>query len=201
MKLSGEGFVLAGGRSSRMGMKKWSLALGKETLLERSVLLLQSLGLQVSVVLSDASEGLPMEIPTLVDRIHNAGPLGGVFTALSASRSADNYFLPCDAPFVTRELFGALAASGKNYDVVAPVDRQGRVHPLAARYSIRCLPFIERYLSSGKRKVEEFLASSEASVHFLRISDFNWPDEILLNVNRPEDWEEAQRLAGERKPY
>src|SRR5579862_9941941 len=100
------GFVLAGGASRRMGCPKALLMLGGETMIERQLRVLRSVTQRALVAGWPSDLPWPARIETLtgVRRLPDAqagrGPLGGIYTALTHSRSEFNLFLGCDMPFV-----------------------------------------------------------------------------------------------------
>ncbi len=92
------GFVLAGGRSSRMGRDKALLELGGKTLAARSVELLQSAGLSAQFAGSRSELG---EIATVIpDDTPDQGPLSGICSALGSSEAELAVFIPVDLPFL-----------------------------------------------------------------------------------------------------
>lgn len=80
-------FVLAGGKSSRMGGDKSRLLLGSKTFLQRIIATALDLEAPVEVVTKDDEPGL--------------GPMGGVVTALNRSQSPRVVFLSCDMPLLS----------------------------------------------------------------------------------------------------
>ena len=193
--LAGEGFILAGGKSGRLGRDKAFLRYGGSPLIEVARRCLESAGLPVTIVADSEARFRSLGLPVLVDRISGAGPLGGVFTALSASRSPDNYFIPCDTPLVPSRLYRVLARAGRDFDVVVPRDAAGGLHPLCAYYSRTALDPIRRLLEAGVRRVDSVLESKDLRVHVLPAGEWNLPDEGFLNVNTPTDWERLQRIS------
>ena len=182
---------MAGGKSSRMGTNKALLSYQGRTFLERSIEVLQSLGLPVTVITdSPSAKALNQVVPTtpvLVDRISGAGPLGGILSALHATSWSDNYFLPCDTPLMERRFFELLSGLTQGFDVVVARDREGRTHPLCGYYSRRCLNPIQELLESGERRVDEILRAKEISSRILSASELGIPDSFFFNVNTPED--------------
>ena len=91
--------ILAGGLSKRMGRDKSRLRLGRRSLL--------------NIIRSTAEEsGLPVRV-IRKDCVPRCGPLGGILTALTTSRTHQVLFLACDMPFVTPDLLNSLLRSSK----------------------------------------------------------------------------------------
>ncbi len=191
--LDGEGFILAGGKSGRLGRDKAFLRYRGSPLIELARRCLVSAGLSVTVVADSRERFRSLGLPVVVDRVSGAGPLGAVFTALTASRSQDNYFIPCDTPLVAPRLYRILARAGRDFDVVVPRDAAGGLHPLCAYYSRTAADPIRRLLETGARRVDSVLEAEDLRVHVLPAVEWKLPDEGFLNVNTPADWELLQR--------
>ncbi len=195
LPLDGEGFILAGGKSVRLGLDKAFLRYRGSLLIEASRRCLESVGLPVTIMADSRERFRSLDLPVLVDRVSGAGPLGAVFTALNASRSQDNYFIPCDTPLVSPRLYRILAQAGRGFDVVVPRDAAGGLHPLCAYYSRNAVDPIRRLLETGARRVDSVLEAEDLRVHVLSAGEWNLADEGFLNVNTPADWERLQRIS------
>ena len=195
LPLAGEGFILAGGKSERLGRDKAFLRYGGSPLIEVARRCLESAGLPVTIVADTRPRFRNLGLPLLVDRVSGAGPLAALFTALTASRSRDNYFIPCDTPLVSPRLYRVLARAGRDFDVVVPRDAKGGLHPLCAYYSRTAADPIRRLLEAGARRVDSVLESEDLRVHVLPAAEWNLPDEGFLNVNTPSDWKRLQRIS------
>lgn len=96
------GFVLAGGRSTRMGQDKALLRLGGVPLVQRAVEKLYTLTPQV-FILGRRAELAPFA-PLVSDLRESCGPLGGMEAALSSTPCDWNLVLPVDMPFLPAAL-------------------------------------------------------------------------------------------------
>jgi molybdopterin-guanine dinucleotide biosynthesis protein A len=132
------GFVLVGGRSSRMGRDKALLPLNGLTLVEVLAGLVKSAAKTVRLIgPPDRYESLGF--PVVADSVENCGPLGGVYTALSITRADWNLIVACDMPGLTADFLENLlrAAEASEADCVVPAGTRG-VEPLCAVYHRRC---------------------------------------------------------------
>jgi molybdopterin-guanine dinucleotide biosynthesis protein A len=193
--LDTEGFILAGGFSSRMGEDKSLLRLGGRTFVEIAAGALATVSSRVSVVGSRPgveSHGLP-----IVSDIHEGlGALGGLHAALAACEAPWAAVVPCDLPFVTRELFERLASlCGDDVDAVAPVQEDGRPQPLCALYAAaRCLEAADALIRAGELRPRALLKTVRTRwVQFEELSDLDGSQLFFKNVNTPADYEEAKR--------
>lgn len=196
----GAGFVLAGGQSSRMGRDKAVLRYRGETFLQRAVRILKSLGLEVSIVANRKNNAwLQKDLGAriLLDEIDGVGPLGGLLTALKSSSSKNNYFLPCDMPFVEPDFFRLIEPFTDEFDVVAAEDRQGCLHPLCGYYSNHCLSSIQQLIDRGDRKVSTIFRAKEVKALTLQASELGIPDSMFFNANTPADLEQLDLEGGQ----
>lgn len=193
--LDTEGFILAGGLSSRMGTDKSRLRLGGRTFVELAASALAPIVERVSVVGSRPgieSHGLFV----VRDRHEDLGALGGLQAALAACVAPWAAVVSCDLPFVTHELFARLASlRGEGFDAVAPLQEDGRPQPLCALYAAgRCLEAAERLISTGELRPRVLLRSVHTRwVSFDELSDLEGSRRFFENVNTPADYEEAKK--------
>jgi molybdopterin-guanine dinucleotide biosynthesis protein A len=96
------GYVLAGGRSSRMGQDKAMLLLDGRPLVEHAVEKLKRLCATVSILAN--TRALESFAPIVPDNVSGYGPLGGIEAALRDSEYAWNLILPVDMPFLPTRL-------------------------------------------------------------------------------------------------
>ena len=196
-----EGFILAGGASSRMGEDKSRLSLGGRTFVESAALALRAVSTRVCVVSSRAgaeSHGLPV----VEDLRAGLGALGGLHAALDACRAEWAAVVACDLPFVTGELLARLASMrDETTDAVVPLQEDGRVQPLCALYRARvCLGQVEEMIRAGELRPRALLSRVRARrVAFGELRDLEGSTRFFLNVNTPEDYARAIGEGGVHK--
>ena len=110
IKLGVTAFVLAGGKSSRMGSDKAFLRLGDETLLSQALKLTSAVVSEVCIV-GDAKKFAAFG-RVVEDVYRERGPLGGIHAALSGSTTELNLMLAVDLPFVTPAFLQYLLVAG-----------------------------------------------------------------------------------------
>src|SRR4028118_1456242 len=98
-----EGFILAGGASSRMGTDRARLSLGGLTFIERIAGALQVIAPRMSVV-SARPESFDLSLPVVADIHRDCGALGGLHAALKACRAPWAAIVSRDLPLVTGQL-------------------------------------------------------------------------------------------------
>ena len=187
------GFVLAGGKSSRMGTNKALLSLDGATLLHRTQQLLQAVCQRVFIL---GQRELYGGFGECVEDVYpECGPLGGIHAALLNSSTEFNLITAVDTPFLTAELLGYMADQATKSRAVVTTPRLGGFdQPLCSVYSREFLPIAETALKSGNYKIvplfprERTLVISEAE-----LAEFGVTPEIFDNLNTPEDMERARR--------
>jgi molybdopterin-guanine dinucleotide biosynthesis protein A len=188
-----EGFILAGGLSSRMGEDKSRLRLGGRTFVEIAAGALATVSERVCVVGSRAGAG-SHGLPVVRDLHEGLGALGGLHAALAECRAEWAAVVSCDLPFVTCELFARLAAlRDVEADAVAPIQEDGRPQPLCALYrAARCRAVAEELILAGELRPRTLLGTVRTRwVSFAELSDLKGSRRFFHNVNTPADYEAA----------
>ena len=91
-------FILAGGKSTRMGTDKAFVEYDGRTLLARALDLARSVTPDVRIV--GSAEKFAPFAPVVEDIFCDCGPLGGIHAALRSSPTELNVMLAVDTPFV-----------------------------------------------------------------------------------------------------
>ena len=188
-----EGFILAGGLSSRMGADKSQLRLGGRTFVELAAGALGASARGVSVVGSRPGLGAH-GLPVVADVYEGLGALGGLHAALASCGARWAAVLSCDLPFVTGELFARLASlRGEGAEAVAPIQEDGRPQPLCALYSVAaCRAAAEALIREGERRPRALLRGVRTRwVAFDELADLPGSRLFFTNVNTPGDYEAA----------
>ena len=96
------GFVLAGGRSSRMGREKALVLLTGEPLVGHALHVLREAGLTAAI--AGGTVSLRAFAPVVEDSEPGLGPLGGICAALASTSMRWAGFLPLDLPLLPASL-------------------------------------------------------------------------------------------------
>lgn len=186
-----DAFILAGGASRRMGTDKSQLLIDSQTFIERIADTLLKLTDSVTIV-------GPTAIPpfqNVPDVYAKWGALGGLHAALTASRREWTIVVACDLPFVTSELFLYLEGVRLDHHAVVPFQADGRPQPLAALYRKHpCLERAVELIEAGRRRPVDLLeAVNTRWVAFDEIKNLDQAEKFFVNINTPEDYDEAIR--------
>jgi molybdopterin-guanine dinucleotide biosynthesis protein A len=186
--------ILAGGLAVRMGgANKAGLRIGSERIIDRQLRLLRQIADPVFIVAATAEPFRELQIEVVPDVVAGAGPLGGIYTALTASPRDRTLIVACDLPYLSLPLLERLAAPS-DADLVIPRTERG-YEPLCAAWSAACAGPIRQRIQNGLLKtalVVEELRVEEIGPEVLASCD---PHGLLfVNVNTPHDYERARRL-------
>jgi molybdenum cofactor guanylyltransferase len=194
------GFILAGGRSRRMGQDKAMLEIDGVTMIDRAIALVRRTGAEPVVVGSFGQSPRELDVRVLPDDWPGAGPLGGIATALRDTQAAWNLVIACDMPYLTAEWLEFLLrrASDSSGDAVVPLGEAG-AEPMCAMYHRRAGTAVRIALENEVRKVTEGLA--KLRVEYLEHQEWKGFDSdglLFKNMNEPADYEEAKAQLSRR---
>jgi len=194
IKFAVTAFVLAGGKSSRMGSDKAFLQLGDETLLSRALLTAGAVAGEVRIVGNARKFAAFGEV--IEDAYRGQGPLGGIHAALSSSPTELNLVLAVDLPFVGREFLQYLLLRAHESDAIVTVPRAGGgLQPLCAAYRCGFAEVAERSLRAGNNKIDSLFATVQTCViEEDELVRAGFSAEMFRNLNTPEDLEKAKSL-------
>ncbi len=191
-------YILAGGRSSRMGEDKAVLHLGGRTLLERAIE--KGRSVMPSVCLLGPAEKLEAYGSVVEDIFPNRGPLGAIHAALCHTGFSLNLMLAVDLPFVDAAFLKFLAAQAVESRAVVTVPRAGAgFQPLCAVYHRRFRDVAQSALERGQNKIDALFSSVETRVIAeAELGPFALGAAMFENLNTRADLERAERrLAGQ----
>jgi molybdopterin-guanine dinucleotide biosynthesis protein A len=186
-------FILAGGKSSRMGSDKAFLRLENETLLARALRAADTAAREVRIVgeaSKFASYGRVVE-----DVYRGRGPLGGIHAALSSSTTELNLMLAVDLPFVGSKFLEYLLLRAQESGAMVTVPRAGGgLQPLCAVYRRGFANVAEKSLTEGKGKIDLLFAGVGICViEENELEGAGFSAEMFRNLNTPEEFERAKQ--------
>ena len=196
------GFVLAGGKSTRMGQDKALLQLGGRTLVEIAVEKLREFCAEVSI--AGNRDDLAGYAPVVREERVDAGPAAGMEAGLRAANEEWAMFLPVDVPLVPAGLLRQWAEAVMRRGARASYLRCGEeLHPALCMLHRDCLPLFRASLEGGERKLTRILEGLGAGRLWVAEAAEFAPegaevDAWFANVNTPEDLAWANGILGER---
>lgn len=205
VKLLIEGFVLAGGRSSRFESNK-ALALWEgKPLLVYALEAVEALGVTPRVVAREFFPFKDLASAFVISERPDLGPAEGLRAALTASSRPWNLVLCTDMPRVTAEKLRSLLQPAGDADrpvgsgdadrtalpeapAVCFRDPSGRSHPFPGLYHRSLLGVLETLGPGGSmQRILEKVEAKRVDLEDPRAAEFLW------NINRPQDLENRVR--------
>jgi molybdenum cofactor guanylyltransferase len=199
------GYVLAGGRSSRMGRDKALLEIDGLPLVAHAVGKLNTFCESVAICGNDPA--LAAWGRLIPDSVSGAGPMAALVAATadaaSTGREALTVFLPVDVPLLPAAVLARLASRAQSSGKWATLlEADGHVQPLCAVYRAEMAAPLQSQLANGElivmRAVETICGTSQLDrVPVAELYDGTEPpgcEDWFLNVNAPADLEKATQL-------
>jgi molybdopterin-guanine dinucleotide biosynthesis protein A len=177
------GFVLVGGKSSRMGRDKALLPYGRHTLVRHVAAQVSAAAGSVTLV-GRPEKYRALGCAAIPDVYPDGGPVCGIQAALEASQAQWNLVVACDMPALTAGFLHTLLEAAESWpgDALIPVSPTGYPEPLCAVYRRTSLSLLTQAIQRNVRKVTEALAALR--VVYRPVSEGFW----FQNLNTPEDW-------------
>jgi len=186
-------FVLAGGKSTRMGSDKALLPWKDGTLLAHAMKLTAALTSN-SYIVGDstkfASYGAVIE-----DIYRDRGPLGGIHAALLSTKTDLNLMLAVDLPLIDPQFLQFMVGVARNSDAAVTVPyADGVSQPLCAVYRREFTQPAAQALQAGKNKIDALFVKVKTRIiesdEFMRVG---FAPAMFRNLNTPEEWEEERQ--------
>jgi molybdopterin-guanine dinucleotide biosynthesis protein A len=181
-----------------MGQDKALMPFLGRPLIARQRELLTGLADELLVTTNHPTDYAFLGLPLHTDLLPGLGPLGGLYTALSAAQRPLVAVIACDMPFVLAALLRAQCdlLLSEDVDVVIPCSRDG-MEPLHAVYRRdACLAAVRAALDAGERKMTAWLSLVRSRVMTAdEVSRVDPEFRSFINVNSPEEFRQAEDLA------
>jgi molybdopterin-guanine dinucleotide biosynthesis protein A len=192
------GFVLTGGKSSRMGTDKGMLLFDRKPLVLYALETLDEVAEQTMISANDSAYD-QFSRPVVKDLFRDIGPMGGIYSCLRQSVTEFNIFLSCDTPFVPSALFVLLLQHIGDYACALPVHDGNRIEPLCAIYRKSCVETFAELIEKGCYKMHDAVNRiGYAAVEIDNRSKF-YDRHVFFNINTLDDYKFAFRYIEDQK--
>ncbi len=186
-------YILAGGRSKRMGQDKALLQHGDAFVIERVIAAIPGRRQDIFLLTNTPDKLAFLGLKTLPDVHPGLGPLAGIHAGLLDSNSAFSLFVACDLPLIRPETITQLISNHRKQLAFALRSEKGP-ESLCAIFSKACLPTIEGLIAQKDYSVRTLL--SKVRAEFFSIKDSS----ELLNLNSPEDFRQFVTIIEKKDP-
>jgi molybdopterin-guanine dinucleotide biosynthesis protein A len=208
------GYVLAGGRSSRMGRDKVLLQLAGRPLIHHAVTKLRRICAEVHILAGPEPAAQPaastptaarastlaVHAPLVYDLHPNYGPLAGIEAALAHSPHPWNLILPVDMPLLPTAFLNAWVrkAIGRSPVRIALFELGGRIQAMPLLIHRDVGAYLSRAIERGEytllAALEGAAAESGVAPDISVLSADEW-EPWFANLNTPEDLAAAEEHA------
>jgi molybdopterin-guanine dinucleotide biosynthesis protein A len=184
--------ILAGGRARRMqGLDKSALEIGGRSILARQISILQALTPELLIVANDPARFEATGLRVVPDAVPDAGPLGGLYTALLSTTAPCLVLVACDMPFLALPFLRHLVTRVQGVEVCVPRTADG-YHPLCAAYARSLLPAIAERLARRDLEMAGLIREARrVEIGPDELTRFDPEARMLCNVNTPHDYRQA----------
>jgi molybdopterin-guanine dinucleotide biosynthesis protein A len=188
-------FILAGGKSTRMGTDKAFVTLNRQTLLARALDTTRSITPDVRIV-GDPAKFSSFAL-TVEDSFPNCGPLAGIHAALCSSQTDLNLILAVDLPFVSPPLLRYfIQRASNNAATITVAQIAGGYQPLCAIYRRNFAEAAERSLQASRYKIDTlFTPTTTQTITEEELRNAGFSPSLFRNLNTPQDLSEAGESA------
>jgi len=186
-----EAFVLAGGKSSRMGEDKGLMLLGEKPMIAYVLDTVSKLNLPVKIIAnSEKYKELGFEV--VKDIVPGMGPMGGLYTAFHYNCRPYIFLLSCDSPFITLLAAERLLNKSEKKPVTT-AEVMTKINPLFAVYHHSLQQKIGSCMANNQLKMKDMILSVNSKQ--VNMDDLLATEPFLFfNINNKTDFEKCSEL-------
>jgi molybdopterin-guanine dinucleotide biosynthesis protein A len=177
--------ILAGGKSERMGTDKGLLDLNGKPFIKHICDALQPILGSNILIISSNKKYDAFGYARVEDIIENKGPVGGLYSALNASKTKVNLVLSVDVPLVSTELLEWLIASHGETFMVTQTTIEDKTNPLIAIYDRSMRIVFGEHIAGKQLKLKNVV---EDVKHQTIVVPEKWSDQVQ-NINTQEEYQ------------
>ncbi len=204
--LTFKAIILAGGKSTRVGIKKdkGQIKLAGRPLIDWVISKLTSLDnlTEEDIIIVGPKKRYTHFKRVIQDIFPQKGPLGGIFSGLKASNSQYNLVVACDMPFLEVKLLQYMREEIDSNDIIIPRYNRGYIEPLCAIYSKKCLEVMEKNIQSGILSVRKIFPHLKIKyIEEEEVKKFDPKFYSFFNVNFKYDFEKGEEIIRFKKGF
>lgn len=171
-----------------MGTDKGLLPVDGKNIVERAIDAMKPF-VQEIIIITNGNKYDYLGYKIYNDVIKKCGPMGGIYTALSYSKTKKNFMVSCDMPFISKELVQFMIKNAIDCEIAIPL-HNGKLEPLCSVYDKYCTSKLEELLKENKWKLLDMLK------HF-KTRQISIPENIIegdcfANINTPAEYESVK---------
>lgn len=182
-------YVLAGGKSSRMGADKGLILLNEKPMIHYVIEQLKPLCRNIFIVTNN-SEYKKLGFECIEDEIKNIGPAGGIFSALNHTNTPHNFIVSCDMPFIRTKGIEYIMMHSLDHEITIPVF-ENHLQPMCGVYNKNILDKWQSLILKDERKLQSMVKLfllKQLELDYNILFDANF----FKNINTPEELKDAK---------
>ncbi|TRX27786.1 molybdenum cofactor guanylyltransferase [Flavobacterium franklandianum] len=184
-------YILAGGKSSRMGTDKGLLLFEGKPMIQYVMEQMQPIFDKI-VIVSNNLEYEKFGLEVIPDLIKAIGPAGGIYTALNHSDCQLNFIVSCDMPFVTAAAIEFILKNAQENQIVL-LENQGKIEPLFGIYSKECEEIWLQLIGQEKVKLQDMVLHFRLKTIPVENNEI-FAATFFKNINTKEDFNNVSKL-------
>jgi molybdopterin-guanine dinucleotide biosynthesis protein A len=184
-------YILAGGKSSRMGTDKGLLVIKGKAMIQYVIEQLLPIFSKV-IIVSNNPEYEKFGLQVIPDLIKDIGPAGGIYTALDHSDVQLNFIVSCDMPFVTNDAIQFIFKNRMESQIVL-LNNSGNLEPLFGLYATNCKVLWLQLINQKIIKLQEMVL--QFNLQTIVVEDNSiFKQSFFENINTKQDFNNALNL-------
>ena len=201
--------ILAGGLSKRFGQDKCLIRLANTPLILHVVNRISSVIDETAIVVGSMSQKerfstlLKSKARVFIDKCNVQSPLIGVLTGFESINADYSLLLPCDTPFVSKQIASLLLDLCVGKGATIPRWPNGYIEPLQSAYQVKsAIKAAQKTLDEGKLNLESMIDKIIGVRYVSTVVLQQLDPELLtfLNVNTPNDLKRAESMLKTKHP-
>lgn len=185
-------FILAGGKSSRMGSDKGLVPFKGKKMIEHIIATCKSLTNNIGIVTNNPDYNFT-GLTLVADVIKDNGPLAGIYSALLNSKTNYNLVISCDMPLLNVEILDFLLQQCDNNHQAFVIKHNGQTEPLCAVYTSDCRDVFKKRIEAEQLGV--YHALKDVKCKYVDVSNEPfYSEQAFINVNSPDELQQLEEV-------
>jgi molybdopterin-guanine dinucleotide biosynthesis protein A len=181
-------YILAGGKSLRMGTDKGLLLLDGKSFVSCICDAVKPIVGENIVIVASNSDYDFLGYTRIEDVVLEKGPVGGIYTALQHSKTKLNFILSVDSPLVSSELLLWIQENKEDSFPMTQLKFEDKAYPLIAIYDQSLVSIFEEKVKKNQLRLQQLIA--EVKHQTLSIPE-KWSHQVQ-NINTPEEYQKLR---------
>lgn len=181
-------YILAGGKSQRMGTDKGLLPLGGKPFVSHIYEAVKPIVGENIVIVSSNADYDFLGYTRIEDIVQDKGPVGGIYTALQHSKTKLNFILSVDAPLVSTELLLWILENQDGSYQMTQVQLQDKAYPLIGIYDRSLVSIFDENTKKDRLRLRQVIKEIK---HQTLLIPEKWSDQVQ-NINTPEEYQKIR---------